>query len=84
MTTISIINGIVIKDGKVVVPRECQLGYRVENVLDYLSKNRIDMTLSGHSGLVSVSVANIAGRQKLIQALIDDNVIKASQVLQSA
>jgi len=84
MTTISIINGIIIKDGRAVVPRECQLGVRVENVLEYLSKNRIDMTLSGHEGLVSVSVANYAGEQKLIRALIDDNVIKASQVLRSA
>lgn len=84
MTTISIINGIIIKDGKPVVPRECKLGQRVENVIEYLSKNRIDMTLSGHQGLVSVTVSTHAGKQKLIKALIDDNVIKASQLLQSA
>jgi len=84
MTTISIINGIIIKDGKRVVPRECQMGIRVENVLEYLSKNRIDMTLSGHQGLVSVSVSNDAGKQKLIKALLDDKVIKASQLLCSA
>ena len=84
MTTISIINAIIIKDGKVVVPRECKMGLRVENVLEYLVKNRIDMTLSGHSGLVSISVGNIAARQKLIKALIDDNVIEAHQILNSA
>ena len=84
MTTISIINGIIIKDGRAVVAKECQMGCRVENVLDYLSRNRINMTLSGHSGLVSVTVANITAKQKLIQALIDDNIIKASQILQSA
>jgi len=84
MTTINIINGIIIKDGRAVFPKECQMGLRVENVLDYLCKNKIDMTLSGHSGLVSISVANIAGKQKLIQALIDDKVIKATQILESA
>jgi len=84
MTTITIINGIIIKDGKAVMPRECNLGLRVENVLEYLCKNRIDMTLSGYQGLVSVSVSNHAGKQKLIKALIDDNVVKASQLLQLA
>ena len=84
MTTISIINGIIIKDGKPVVARECQMGARVENVLEYLSRNRIDMTLSGYGGLVSVSVSNYTGEQKLIRALIDDKIIKASQVLRSA
>ncbi len=84
MTTISIINGIIIKDGKPISPRECRMGIRVENVLEYLSRNRINMTLSGHSGMVSVSVASMTGKQKLIQALIDDNVIKAHQLLYSA
>ena len=83
MTTISIINGIIIKDGKPVVPRECRMGIHVENVLDYLSRNRVNMTLSGHSGMVSVSVASVTGKQKLIQALIDDKVIKAHQLLYS-
>jgi len=84
MTTISIINGIIIRDGKKIVPKECRLGIHVENVLEYLSKNRIGMNLSGHQGLVSVQVDNYIGQQKLIQALIEDKVIKASQILQSA
>ena len=84
MTTITIINGIIIKDGHSVVPKECHIGERVENVLEYLVKNRIDMQLSGHQGIVSVSASNYAGEQKLIKALIDDNVIRASQVLKSA
>ena len=84
MTTITIINGIIIKDGHAVVPKECHMGARVENVLEYLARNRMDMQLSGHEGLVSVSVSNYAGEQKLIKALIDDNVIRASQVLKSA
>ncbi len=75
MTTISIINGIIIKDGRPVVPRQCQMGLRVENVLECLSNSRIDMTLSGHSGLVSISVANVMKKKKLIQALIDEKVI---------
>ena len=81
MTTISIINGIIIREGKKVTPYECQLGNRVENVLEYLSKNKIDMSLSGHEGLVSLRVDSVVGKQKLIQALIDDKVIKASQIL---
>ena len=84
MTTISIINGIIIKDGKVVGPRECNLGTQVEDVLEYFASNRIEMSLSGYSGLVSISAGNLAAKKKLIKALIDDNVIEPHQVLHSS
>ena len=84
MTTISIINGIIIRDGRRIFSKECRLGIRVENVLAYLSKNKIDMSLSGHMGHVSVSVQDSVGQQKLIKALIDDEVIRPSQILQCA
>ena len=84
MRTITIINGIIIRDGKAIVSRECSMGLRVENVLEYFSKNRINMELSGDHGYISLRVANYAGKQKLIQALIDDKVIKPSQILQCA
>ena len=57
------------------------MGLRVENVLEYFARNRIDMTISGHSGLVSISVANAMGKQKLIQALIDDKIIQPNQLM---
>ena len=82
--TISIINGIIIRDGRKISPRECKMGMQVENVLAYLSRNKIDMNLSGHMGHISVSVQDYVGQQKLIKALIDDNVIRPSQILQSA
>jgi len=79
MTTISIINGLIIKDGKSVVPRQCQVGIRVENVFDYFSRNHIDLDYQVHDGLVSVSTSNYYGKQKLIKALIDDKMIKPTQ-----
>ena len=84
MTTISIINGFIIKDGRPIVADECGMGAQVANIFEYLSKNRIDMTLSGHSGIVSISVGNYTCKQKLIQALIEDKVIQANQLLYSA
>ena len=84
MTTISIINGIIIQDGRAVVSGECRLGLRVENVLEFFSKNRINMELSGNNGYVSLRVGSYVGKQKMIKALIDDKVIKPSQLLQSA
>jgi len=81
MTTISIIKGKIIKDGRIVVPRECQLGLRVENVLEYFSKNMIDLDFSKHNGYISLSMNHYTGKQKLIKALIDDNVIKANQFI---
>jgi len=84
MTTISIINGIIIQDGNVIIPRECGLGIHVENALEYLSQNQIDMTLSGDSNLVSISVADISAKEKLVKALIDDHVVEEEQLLYSA
>ncbi len=81
MTTITIINGHIIKDGKTVVPRQCQVGLKVENVFDYFSRNHIDLDYKVHDGLVSVSTSNYYGKQKLIKALIDDKMIKASQLV---
>jgi len=81
MTTISIINGTIIKDGKLVVPQQCQLGLRVENVLDYFSKHKIDLDLTQHEECISFSIEHILGKKKLIKALIDDNVIKVHQLM---
>ena len=81
MTTISIIKGKIIKDGRMVVPRQCQLGLRVENVFEYFSKNMIDLDFSQHNGYISLSMNHYSGKQKLIQALLDDNVIKANQFI---
>ena len=79
MTAISIINGRIIKDGRTVVPRECQVGLRVENVFDYFSKNSIDLDYKVHDSLVSVSTSHYYGKQKLIKALLDDRMIRATQ-----
>ncbi|WP_415396801.1 hypothetical protein [Sulfurimonas sp. CS5] len=81
MMTISIINGMIIKDGKSVVPRQCQVGVRVENVLDYFSRNAIDLDYKTHDGLVSVSTNNYYGKQKLIKALLEDRMIKHAQLV---
>ena len=81
MTTITIIKGKIIKDGRIVVPRQCQLGLRVENVLEYFSNNMIDLNFSKHHGYISLSMNHYSGKQKLIKALIDDNVIKANQFI---
>ncbi|WP_321779249.1 hypothetical protein [Sulfurimonas sp.] len=81
MTTISIINGTIIKDGRFVVPRECQVGVRVENVFDYFSKNAIDLDYKVHDGLVSVWTNNYYAKQKLIKALLEDKMIRPSQLL---
>lgn len=84
MRTISIINGTIIQEGRVVSPRECKLGLHVEHTLEYFVKNRIDMELTGEGGCVSLTVHQNAAKQKLIQALIDDEVIKPHQLLRSA
>ena len=81
MTTISIINGMITKDGKSVVPRQCRVGIRVENVFDYFSRNAIDLDYSVHDGLVSVSTNHYCGRQKLIKALLEDKMIKPTQIV---
>ena len=81
MTTISIINGRIIKDGKLVVPRECRVGLRVENVFDYFSRNLIDLDYTLHGGLVSVSTSHLDAKQKLIKALLDDKMIKVTQII---
>jgi len=81
MTTITIKNGFIIKDGRSVVPRECQMGLRVENAIEYFSKNRIDLDMTRHDGLVTVSMNHYVGKQKLIKALIEDRVIKPHQLI---
>jgi len=81
MTTITIINGQIIKDGKTVVPRQCQVGLKVENVFDYFSRNSIDLDYKVHDGHVSVSTNHYYGKQKLLKALIDDRMIKHTQIL---
>ena len=81
MTTISIIKGKIIKDGHIVVPRQCQLGHRVENVFEYFSNNMIDLDFSKHDGYISLSMNHYSGKQKLIKALLDDNVIKANRLI---
>lgn len=81
MMTISIINGMIMKDGKSVVPRQCQVGVRVENVLDYFSKNAIDLDYKAHDGLISVSTNNYYAKQKLIKALLEDRMIKHAQLV---
>ncbi len=81
MTTISIVNGMITKDGRCVVPKECQVGVRVENVFDYFSKNAIDLDYKVHDGLVSVSTSHYFAKQKLIKALLEDKMIRPSQML---
>ena len=84
MTTISIIKGIIIRDGRRISSRDCKMGLRVENVLAYLVRNKIDMNLSGHMGHITVAVQDYVGQQKLIKALLDDNIIRPNQLLESA
>ena len=81
MTTISIVNGRIIKDGRTVVPRQCQVGVRVENIFDYFSRNAIDLDYKVHDGLVSVSTNHYSGKQKLIKALLEDRMIKHTQLI---
>ena len=81
MTTINIINGMITKDGKSVVPRECQVGIRVENVFDYFSRNAIDLDYKVHDGLVTLSTNHYCGKQKLIKALLEDKMIKSTQLI---
>ena len=80
MTTISIVNGRITKDGRTVVPRQCQVGIRVENVFDYFSRNAIDLDYQVHDGLVSVSTNHYCGKQKLIKALLEDRMIRPAQL----
>lgn len=81
MTTISIVNGMITKDGKIVVPRECQVGIRVENVFDHFSRNAIDLSYQIQDGLVSVSTNHYYEKQKLIKALLEDRMVKAQQLI---
>ncbi len=78
---ISIINGTIIKDGKLVVPAECRMGLRVENAFDYFSRNKINLDLTKHEKFVSLTMNHYAGKQKLIKALTDDNVIRRHQLI---
>ncbi len=79
--TISIINGTIIKDGKLVVPAECRMGLRVENAFEYFSKNKINLDLTKHEKFVALTMNHYVGKQKLIKALIEDKVIKAHQLV---
>ena len=81
MTTINIINGMITKDGKRVVPRQCRVGIRVENVFDYFARNAIDLDYTVHDGLVSVTTTHYCGKQKLIKALLEDRMIKPTQII---
>jgi len=79
--TISIINGNIIKNGKLVVPAECRMGLRVENAFEYFSKHKIDLNLTKHEKFLSLSMNQSQEKQKLIKALIEDKVIQAHQLI---
>lgn len=79
--TISIINGTIIKDGKLVVPAECRMGLRVENAFEYFSKNRINLNLTKHKKFVALTMSHYCAKQKLIKALIEDKVVMPHQLI---